>query len=330
MRRAELPVFLDCDTGVDDALALAYLIGCPEVDLVGVAATGGNVAVDQVCRNNLDLVALCGSADIPVSAGSESPLGGPLPVGSAHGATGLGYALVPSAGAVATAHDAATAWVRAAHRHPGRLVGVVTGPLTNLALALQREPALPTLLGRLVVMGGAYGIPVYRGNVSPVAEWNISVDPEAAAAVLAGFATALTPPLLCGLDLTTQVLLTPHHFQRLAAVAGSATTPLLRVLEDATRYYFEVHRDAGYGYAAHPHDALAAAAAVDPGLVTAAAATVEVELAGTVTRGMTVVDWSGLWGRAVNAQIGVAVDPAVFLDRFIDRVGTLAGRLAHS
>src|SRR5690625_3377246 len=162
--RAELPVFLDCDTGVDDALALAYLIGSPEVALVGVAATGGNVAVEQVCRNNLDLVALCGAPDIPVSAGAERPLAGPLPTGSAHGAGGLGYAVVPPAHAVATDHDAATAWVRAAHHHPGRLVGVVTGPLTNLALALQQEPALPTLLRRLVVMGGAYGIPVYRGT----------------------------------------------------------------------------------------------------------------------------------------------------------------------
>jgi len=327
---AELSVFLDADTGVDDAMALAYLIACPEVDLVGVAATGGNVAVDRVCRNNLDLLRLCGAAHVPVSAGAERPLAGPLPAGGAHGPTGLGYAVVPPSDAVATAHDAATAWVRAAHRHPGRLVGVVTGPLTNLALALRSEPALPTLLRRLVVMGGAYGGAVEGGDSGPVSEWNISVDPEAAAAVLAGFAEATTPPLLCGLNLTTQVALTPAHFARLAATAGSPDAPLLRVLADATRYYFEAHRDAGDGYRAHPHDALAAAAAVDPGLVTARAATVDVELTGALTRGMTVVDWSGRWGRPVNARIGLTVDPTVFLDRFVDRVGTLAGRLAHS
>ena len=120
---------------------------------------------------------------VPVSKGAEQPVTAPLRTAEdTHGPEGLGYAQLPSSDPELTAHDAAQAWVRAAHAHPGELIGVATGPLTNLALALRAEPALPALLRRLVIMGGAFA---YRGNTTPVAEWNISVDPEAAAEVFA-------------------------------------------------------------------------------------------------------------------------------------------------
>lgn len=324
MPEADLLVFADVDTGVDDAMALVYLLASTHVELVGIASTGGNVAVDQVCRNNLGLLHLCKAADIPVSRGAGQPLHAALPTGSAHGPAGLGYATLPPTDRSLTRYDAATAWVQAAREHPGRLVGLVTGPLTNLALAVRAEPALPTLLRRLVVMGGAYD---YRGNAAPVTEWNIGVDPEAAAEVLLAFTAAAQPPILCGLDLTGQVAMTPAHFERLAEVAGSSTNPLIRMLEDAMRFYFEVHNACGHGYLAHMHDPLAAAVAVDPTLITTRTATVDVELTGTLTRGMTVVDWSGQWGRTPNAQIGVGVDATVFFDRLTQRVGAFARRL---
>ncbi|OBJ73012.1 nucleoside hydrolase [Mycobacterium sp. 1274756.6] len=306
-------------------MALVYLLASAEADLVGVAATAGNVAVDQVCRNNLDLLAFCG-ADVPVSRGAQGPLAGPLPTGAAHGASGLGYARLPAAATPLTGHDAATAWVRAAHTHPGRLIGVVTGPLTNLALAVRAEPELPRLLHRLVVMGGAYGRP---GEPPAAAEWNLSVDPEAADEVLAAWAP-VAPPILCGLELTAQITMTPAHFAQLAEVAGAPTNPLLAVLEDAMRFYFEAHRDRGYGYLAHLHDPLAAAVALDPALIVTRPATVAVELADTERRGVTAVDWSGRCGRAANARIGVQVDPTVFFARFVRRVGEFAARLTYS
>ena len=109
---------------------------------------------------------------------------------------------------------------------------------------------------------------------------------------------------------------------------STASNPLIRVLEDAMRFYFEFHFDQGEGYLAHLHDPLAAAVALDPDLVGARPTTVDVELAGTLTRGMTVADWSGHWGRQPNALIGVEVDPAAFFDRFISRVGPFAKQLA--
>ncbi len=195
-------------------------------------------------------------------------------------------------------------------------------------------------------MGGAFG---YGGNTTPVAEWNISVDPESAAEVFAIWSAAwgLEPPthlpIILGLNLTERAAMTPAILSRLAAAAGSATTPmsvlddrgtrsvaanpLIRLLEDAMRFYFEFHFDQGEGYLAHLHDPLAAAVALDPHLVRYRQATVDVELTGTLTRGMTVADWRGHWGRLPNANIGVEVDPAAFFERFIERVGPFAAHL---
>ena len=345
---AAAPVFADVDTGVDDAIALIYVLASPEAELVGIASTGGNVGVDQVCENNLGLLELCRIDGVPVSKGVDHPLNSPtLPVGNIHGPRGLGYAELPPTDRQLTGDDAATAWVTAAHAHPGELIGLATGPLTNLALALRKEPALPTLLRRLVIMGGAYD---YRGNINPVAEWNIGVDPEAAAEVFAAWspdvpegAEPQSLPILCGLDVTRNISITPEILVRLAAAANTAATmmnahekrgtrssasnPLIRLIEDATRFYLESYHDLGHGYQAHLHDPLAAAVALDPQLLATRPATVDVELTGRLTRGMTVTDWSGRWSRKPNALIGVGVDPAVFFDRFIERVGPFAARL---
>lgn len=335
------PVFVDVDTGVDDALALLYLLASPEADLVGIASTGGNVAVQQVCENNLGLLELCRVTDIPVSKGAGATLSGPTRNPSrSHGPRGLGYAELPPANARVTGYDSATAWVRAAHAFPGELIGVATGPLTNLATALRAEPALPALLGRLVIMGGCY-------DGTAAAEWNISVDPEAAAEVLTACCESTEPqrlPILCGLDLTRKVAMTPQHLARLAGAAGASTTTmsaddprgtrstasnaLIRLVEDALRFYMEAHNDNGDNgqqYLAHLHDPLAAAAALDPALVATRPATVDVELTGT--RGVTATDWTG--HRKPNALIGIGVDAAVFFDRFIARVGTFARRVAE-
>jgi purine nucleosidase len=345
---AAAPVFADVDTGVDDAIALIYLLASPDAELVGIASTGGNVGVDQVCENNLGLLDLCRVDGVPVSRGADLPLNSAaLTVSPVHGPRGLGYADLPPTDRQLCGDDAATAWVTAAHQHPGELIGVATGPLTNLALALRLEPALPTLLRRLVIMGGAYD---YRGNTSPVAEWNIAFDPEAAAEVFAAWspdaAQQVAPqnlPILCGLDVTRLIAITPDILSRLAEAADSTTTalsvenergtrssasnPLIRVIEDATRFYLESYHDLGHGYQAHLHDPLAAAAALDPQLVDTRPATVDVETTGTLTRGMTVTDWSGRWGRKPNALIAVDADPTRFFDRFIERVGPFAARL---
>jgi purine nucleosidase len=329
-------------------MALVYLLGSPDAELVGIASTAGNVPVQQVCENNLGLLELCRVDGIPVSKGAEQPLSSPLRTAEdTHGPQGLGYATLPSTDRRLAEYDSAAAWINTAHAYPGELIGVATGPLTNLALALRQEPSLPTLLRRLVIMGGAFE---YRGNTTPVAEWNISVDPEAAHEVFSVWSAAwgLGPPqhlpIVLGLNLTENIAMTPALLGRLAAEAdsptapmsvlddrgtrSSAANPLIRVLEDAMRFYFEFHFDQDEGYLAHLHDPLAAGVALDPEIVTVRPATVDVELTGTLTRGMTIADWSGRWGREPNALIGIGVDPRAFFDRFISRVGQFARTLA--
>lgn len=194
-------------------------------------------------------------------------------------------------------------------------------------------------------MGGAFD---YRGNTTPVAEWNTHVDPESAAEVFAAWTSSGAEhlPIVLGLNLTEHAVMTPELLGRLAEAAGSSSTPmsaldprgtastashpLIRVLEDAMRFYFEFHHDQGEGYLAHLHDPLAAAVALDTTLVRYRPAPVDVELTGTLTRGMTIADWSGHWGRQPNALIGTEVDPAAFFDRFIARVGRFARQLDHS
>ncbi|OBG20116.1 nucleoside hydrolase [Mycobacterium sp. 852002-51057_SCH5723018] len=304
-------------------MALIYLLASADAELVGIASTGGNIPVDQVCANNLGLLELCRAPGIPVSKGADDPLRGRWSHHSEfHGPKGLGYAELPPTDRRLTTHDATAAWVTAARDHPGDLTGVVTGPLTNLALALRAEPALPTLLRRLVIMGGAFG-----ADTNPMAEWNIRVDPEAASEVFTGWAAQQQLPVICGLDLTRRVAMTPDILARLASESSVVgPSPLIRVIEDAMRFYFESHEARGYGYVAYMHDPLAAAAALDPQLVSTRAARVDIELADVPTRGVTAADWSG--ARKPNARIGIGVDPATFFDRFIERVGRFARRLA--
>lgn len=308
-------IFADVDTGIDDAMALIFLLASPDAELVGIASTGGNISVDQVCANNLGLLELCRAADIPVSKGADDPLCGEWPDHeNFHGPKGIGYAELPPTGRRIARHDAVTAWVEAAHAHSGELIGVVTGPLTNLGLAVRAEPALPMMLRRLVIMGGDFG-------ASSTAEWNIRVDPEAAVEVFAAWAGRQQLPIVCGLNVTRKLAMTHEKLAMLVSAAGPS--PLTRVIEDAIRFYFESHEARGHGYLAYMHDPLAAAVALDPELMAVEPATVDVELEDP--RGATVADRSGT--RKPNAQIGTDVDADLFFDRYTERVARFAQRL---
>jgi purine nucleosidase len=221
---------------------------------------------------------------------------------------------------------------------------VTLGPVTNLARALQREPELPRLLHRWILMGGAYRIP---GNTAPTTEWNIHCDPEAAKIAFA--APWPTRPLGMGLDVTEKAKITPEHVVALARSAGSspddsialsrgedpmlatrsvASNPVVRFIADALRFYMEFHSRYDGFYGAFIHDPLAVAAALDPSLIRTEAVAVDVELDGTLTTGETVTDWRRVWGREPNLDVAVEVDAEEFLRRFVERVGGLAARLA--
>ena len=332
---------VDVDTGIDDSLALLYLLASPDVEIVGIASTAGNVTAPQVAANNLAWLDVARAGPIEVALGSLSPLVVPLvTTEDTHGPQGIGYAELPASTRPLSGRSAEELWVDVVRAHPGEVVGLVTGPLTNLALALKREPELPLLLQRLVVMGGAFHC---AGNTTPTAEWNISVDPEAAKVVFDAFAAAPADrrPIVCSLDITETIEMRPDHVARLAQIAGSVpvetltpddpasvrsvtSNPIVRYFTDAVRFYMTFHREHDQGFLAHMHDPFAAAVALDPGLVETRAATIDVELSGRLTRGMTVADLAGMWGLPPNAEIATRTDPAAFFDLLLERIGSWA------
>ena len=354
---ARIPLLLDVDTGIDDSLALLYACASPEAEIVAVTCVGGNVDARQVAENTRAVLELAGRTDVEVALGREKPLVRDLvTTPETHGPRGIGYAVLSPAIRPLSMRFGPDLIVEEARRRPGELTLVTLGPMTNLAVALLREPALPTLLRRWVIMGGSYRSP---GNTAPTTEWNVSVDPDAAQRCIAAFgrpeataarlAAGLAPlPLALGLDVTERAKLLPEHLAALAARAGAraagsrdmavgagagasgatvSANPVLRFIDDALRFYMEFHaRNDGF-YGAFIHDPFAVAAALDPSLVRTEAVAVDVELAGTLTTGETVTDWRRAWGRPPTLDVAVEGDADTFFERFIERVGGLAARL---
>jgi purine nucleosidase len=328
-----IPIILDVDTGIDDSLALLYACASPDADLRAVTCVSGNVEARQVVANTLAVLELAGRGDIEVAIGREVPLVRPLmTTPETHGPRGIGYAELPPARAGVSQRHAVDLLLEEARGEPGELTLVTLGPLTNLAVAVLREPELPRLLRRLVMMAGAYRVP---GNTAPTSEWNVAVDPEAMQVVLRAWAATDVPrPLALGLDVTEQAKLVSAHLDRLREAAGEPpatppANPILRYIDDALRFYMEFHSRFDGFYGAFIHDALAVATALDPSLVRTEALAVDVELGGTLTTGETVTDWRRRWGRAPNVDVALYADTDRFFDRFIKRVGRLAASRAN-
>jgi purine nucleosidase len=343
------PIILDVDTGIDDSIALLYAAASPEAELVAVTCCAGNVDARQVELNTRAVLELAGRDDVEVALGREVPLVRPLETTpETHGPRGLGYAELPEPARPLSDRHAVDLLIEEARRRPGEITLVTLGPLTNLAVAILREPELPRLLGRYVLMGGSYRSP---GNTAPTTEWNINVDPDAAKVVFSAWAaaraadSAVRLPVALGLDVTEKAKITPEHVVALARAAGStpddslalsrgedpmlatrsvASNPIVRYVADALRFYMEFHSRYDGFYGAFIHDPLAVAAALDPSLVRTEALTVDVELGGTLTTGETVTDWRRVWNRPPTLDVAVEANADLFLDRLVERVGRLA------
>ncbi len=322
-----VPLILDVDTGIDDAFALLYAIAQPSVRVIGVSSVAGNVDLTKATRNTRAVLALGGRGDIPVWPGAAAPiLHAPADASIVHGDSGLGYAVLPEPPAEAAPMHAVDAILKASKDHRGELVLVATGPLTNIAAALLRDPELPRRLKRFVLMGGAFR---ESGNVTPAAEFNIWHDPEAARIVFRAFGAEGAAPLVAvGLDVTRQTRIVEEDLAALAKrCAGLPRAPgLLRFLDDSARYYFELMENWHGARHLTMHDPLAIAAANDPTLITTHRTAVDVEISGELTRGMTVADWRGVWKRGANAEVALEVDAPRFLDAFFDAMERLARR----
>ncbi|HEX5662050.1 MAG TPA: nucleoside hydrolase [Xanthomonadaceae bacterium] len=298
----KIPLLIDTDPGVDDALALLMAFDSPAHEVVGLTIAAGNVGLQHTVRNGLKLCEVVGRGDVPVFAGCAAPLlHGAPDAAYVHGQDGFGDTGYAPAARQAAAEHAALAILRLSHVHAGRLLLVALGPLTNLALALKLDPSLPERVGRLVVMGGAV---TAQGNITPAAEFNVYFDPEAARIVFGAF-----PRLdLCDWEATLRHGLAHADVDAWLA-AGGERAHFYDCISEQTRRWSAERR----GERWHSADGLAMAFALDPeGVMEAVDRPVSVELLGTLSRGTTVVDWNRQLGRPDNARILMAYDQGRF------------------
>jgi purine nucleosidase len=296
MDAAEKTFLVDCDTGVDDAVALLYLLADPKVEVCGITTVFGNISAAMAARNTLCVLDVAGrTGSVPVAVGSEVTLTGEAPLHGTHvhGSNGLGGVELSAPAGRAETVSAAEMIVRTARERPGKVHILATGPLTNLAVALRLEPELPRLVAGVTIMGGAASAP---GNVTPAAEANVWHDPEAAQAVLsAPWATTLVP-----LDATMGEVMSEQQRLSLAA-SGSPTARFAAAILD---HYFDFYTPI-FGHRSCPcHDALAAAVATGD-VVPQRAMTVgvTVETGRGPARGATICDLRGRY-RAEQRQPG--------------------------
>ena len=311
-------LILDLDTGIDDTLALVYALASPEVDLIGITATFGNVHLETGMRNDLAVLDLFGRPDVPVFPG--------LPHASAatdfevskgtefiHGRNGIGEVSIPDSTRSPESTDAVDFLIDAVHTYGRNLVYVPTGPLTNIAAVITKDPSIIEEIGQITLMGGALTQP---GNVTPGAEANISQDPEAANALF----HTLAPITMIGLDVTHRTLLT--HAQ--TAQWRALNTARGAFLADMTDYYINAYavnapQLGGCGL----HDPLAVAAAIDPTLVTTIDLNLQVDLDGPF-RGRTIGDPARINQPAGTTKVAVDVDRERFVNRLMERISSVA------
>ena len=298
----KIPLLIDTDPGVDDALALLMALNDDRHALVGLTIAAGNVGLDHTVRNALKLCEVAGRDDVPVYAGCAEPLLHPaMDAAEVHGRDGFGDIGFTPALRQAESEHAALAILRLSHEHAGRLLLVALGPLTNIAVALKLDPSLPQRIKRLVVMGGAVSA---HGNITAAAEFNIAFDPEAAHLVLQAFPH---------FDLADWEAVISHGFLHDRAETW------LQVDSPRARFYERISRQTRLWSADcrgdhwHSADALAMAYALEPaGAQELVERPVAVELAGTHTRGATIVDWNRQHGRPDNARLLLRYDQARF------------------
>ena len=299
---SRIPVWIDCDTGVDDAAALLTAHRLDALEIVGISTVAGNVALDRTTRNTLKVCELMG-ADYPVFPGAERPWRRPYEDASKfHGADGLGGAALPEPKRAAQEQTAWDALFRAAEAYAGRLEVVTIGPLTNLATALVKYPQLAKRIRRILMMGGA----AVGGNRTPCAEFNIYADPDAAQAVF----RSGVPIVMCGLDVTHQAYLTAEEIEALTRQETAVT----RFFLASTRRALELNLAAGQpGLCLH--DVCPLLYLARPELFEGRQAGVYVETRGELTRGKTVTDlYSDHQFETKNAFVVLKIDRPRFLE----------------
>jgi purine nucleosidase len=300
------PVILDVDTGIDDALAIAYALNSPELEVIGLTTCFGNGPIEYTTRNTLIVLEQLGKS-VPVYSGADKPLSRPakqFPT-HVHGEDGLGNRVEKASDMEAETLGAVDYIISEVKKRPHEITIIAVGPLTNLALAVQKEPEIATLVKEVVIMGGAVFV---KGNVTPYSEANVLTDPEAADYV---FSSGL-PVTVVGLDVTMQTLLPNSTLADWRALG----TDVAHFFADMTSFYMHAYETfhPGIGGCAL-HDPLAVGVVIDPSFVKKGKWNVKVVLEGEET-GRTVAHAEG----ETKIQVCTQVEAETFLNHFLDRL----------
>ena len=307
-------IIIDTDPGQDDAAAIMLALASPELEVLGITAVAGNVPLKLTARNAGIVAEICGRSDVPVFAGAEKPLERKLVTAEhVHGKTGLdGVDPFEPVRPLEPVHAVDFIIDTLRQQPEGSVTLCALGPLTNLATAFGRAPEVVGRIREIVLMGGGF---FEGGNITPSAEFNIYVDPEAAAIVFGSGAPITMMPL----DVTHKVLTTRARVERLRANGNRPSLVMADMLE-----FFERFDEQKYGTDGGPlHDPTVIAWLLDPDMFIGRRCNVEIETDSDLTLGATVVDWWKVTGRTENAFVVRDVDADRFFDLFIERVGQL-------
>lgn len=315
---AKRKMILDLDTGVDDALAIAYALADPEVDLIGIVSSYGNNLLDVCAENSLKLLELLGHTDIPVFKGlPHSCTTDHFDVMQVskdiHGDNGIGDVELPAPSRALEEQSGVDFYIEAAHKYGKDLIIIPTGPMTNLAAALKKDPEIADLIGNVTFMGGALTV---EGNVTPVAEANINQDPKAADEVM----KSNLPLTMVGLDVTLRTLLTKNEtkqWRELGTASGKAFADITDFYIDA---YYNLDIDKR-GCALH--DPLAVGVGIDPSFVSTISLFMKVVYQEGPYYGRTISDNAKLNDPNPNVKVAVNVDKERYLKAFMDRLNKL-------
>jgi purine nucleosidase len=310
-------IIIDTDPGVDDALAFLLALASPEIRLEALSTTQGNVTLEKATVNALSVLELAGAGHIPVARGSLLPLVQPLRASAfVHGESGIGNSKLPEPQAKPVPAHAVDFLIERVLAEPNQISIFPIGPLTNIAMAIRKEPRFAAAVKELVIMGGAI---LEYGNMTPQAEFNIYVDPHAAHIVFhSGIPMTLIP-----LDVTHKCLLKQEHVDRLMRV----NTPISRFIRDAMEVYLEASYALGYE-GSSLHDPLTLATVIAPELLTLKEYYVDVDISGGVSMGKTFADIPHVLKKPANMKVAMNVRGEEFIELFLQRMEDLSRRSA--
>jgi len=302
-------IIIDTDPGIDDSLAILLALASPEISLEGLSVVHGNCSLQQATKNGLSILELANAENIPLAVGCELPLVQPsLLAAETHGDTGLGYAKLPEPRSKPTVQHGSDFLIEKIMSNPGEFTLVAIGPLTNVALAIRKEPGMVGALKEIIIMGGAIR---HEGNTTALAEFNTYVDPHAAHIIFhAGIPTTLVP-----LDVTYQCILMAPDVERLLKI----DSPIPQFIRDATGFYMEYH-DSYQGIKGCVMLALTFA----PALCDFEELYVDVDISGGVSMGKTFADFYNYDKKPTNMKVALGVHPRDFIELFLERMEKLS------